>query len=193
MAEECDTIQTNNPNIDYHIVTLFEKLEDLRNKQVVQELNAAKVPVQVEIRTLQLWKSVMAECIASFIYVFVVCGAAAGNGHGSALSSVLLASSLASGFAMTSLTQCFAHISGNLFHKVVRNFLIQYFSCDYNRGPRQSSSFTCYGYNEAYFCSKNNIIYTSPVWWRNCWFCISLWVSFLNILFLNCFTSCPFN
>lgn len=117
MAEECDTIQTNNPNIDYHIVTLFEKLEDIRNKQIVQELNAAKIPIQIEIRTLQLWKSVLVECIASFIYVFVVCGAAAGTGHGSALSSILLATSLASGFTMTSLTQCFAHISGNLINK----------------------------------------------------------------------------
>lgn len=115
MAEECDTLPTNNHNIDYHIVTLFEKLEDIRNKQIVNGINAAKVPVQVEMRSLDFWKSIICECIASFVYVFVVCGAAAGAGHGSALSSVLLASSLASGFTMTTLTQCFGHISGTLF------------------------------------------------------------------------------
>lgn len=114
MAEECDTLPASNHNIDYHIVTLFEKLECLRNKQIAQEINAAKVPMQVEIRTLEFWRSVICECLASFIYVFVVCGAAAGTGPGSALSSVLLAASLASGFTMTTLTQCFGHISGNI-------------------------------------------------------------------------------
>lgn len=111
MAEECDTLPAS-ANIDYHIITLFEKLEDFRNKRAVQLLNAAKLPMQVEIRTLEFWKSVICECIASFIYIFVVCGAAAGTGLGSAISSLLLATALASGFAMTTLTQCFGHISG---------------------------------------------------------------------------------
>lgn len=60
-------------------------------------------------------RSIIAECLASFLYVFIVCGAAAGAGVG--VSSVLLASALASGFAITTLTQCFSHISGkNIFN-----------------------------------------------------------------------------
>ncbi|XP_018578366.1 neurogenic protein big brain-like isoform X2 [Anoplophora glabripennis] len=68
--------------------------------------------MRVEIRTLEFWRSVISECFASFIYVFVVCGAAAGAGVGAPIHFVLLATSLASGFVITSLTQCFGHISG---------------------------------------------------------------------------------
>lgn len=46
--------------------------------------------------------------------MFIVCGAAAGAGVGASVSSVLLATALASGFAITTLTQCFSHISGKL-------------------------------------------------------------------------------
>lgn len=58
------------------------------------------------------FRSIMAECLASFLYVFVVCGAAAGAGVGASISSVVLATALSSGFVVTTLTQCFSHISG---------------------------------------------------------------------------------
>lgn len=58
------------------------------------------------------FRSIIAECMASFLYVFIVCGAAAGAGVGASVSSVLLATALASGFVVTTLTQCFSHISG---------------------------------------------------------------------------------
>ncbi|CAG9816867.1 unnamed protein product [Phaedon cochleariae] len=110
MAEE--NVQTDH-NVEYHLVTMFEKLESLRHESV-KIMENAKMPMQVEIRTLEFWRSVISECLASFIYVFVVCGAAAGAGVGTPvpISSVVLATALASGFAMTSLTQCFGHISG---------------------------------------------------------------------------------
>lgn len=57
-------------------------------------------------------RSIISECLASFMYVFIVCGAAAGVGVGASVSSVLLATALASGLAMATLTQCFLHISG---------------------------------------------------------------------------------
>lgn len=50
--------------------------------------------------------------MASFFYVFVVCGAAAGAGVGASVSSLLLATSLASGLIVIVLTQCFLHVSG---------------------------------------------------------------------------------
>lgn len=58
------------------------------------------------------FRSIISECLASFFYVFIVCGAAAGAGVGASVSSVLLATALASGLAMGTLTQCFLHISG---------------------------------------------------------------------------------
>lgn len=50
--------------------------------------------------------------MASFLYVFIVCGAAAGAGIGASVSSVLLTTSLASGLAIAVLTHCFIHVSG---------------------------------------------------------------------------------
>lgn len=54
----------------------------------------------------------MSECLASFLYVFIVCGAAAGAGIGASVSSVLITTCLASGLAIAVLTHCFIHISG---------------------------------------------------------------------------------
>lgn len=57
-------------------------------------------------------RAIISECMASFLYVFIVCGAAAGAGIGASVSSVLLTTSIASGLAIAVLTHCFLHISG---------------------------------------------------------------------------------
>ncbi|XP_049882751.1 neurogenic protein big brain isoform X2 [Pectinophora gossypiella] len=107
------TFNVSDDNLEQHIVTLFEKLECLRNTANQQnECLAGKVPARLEVRTLSLWKAVVAECAASFLYVFIVCGAAGGAGVGASASAVLLATALASGCAIATLTLCFAHISG---------------------------------------------------------------------------------
>uniref|UniRef100_A0A182NZ12 Aquaporin n=1 Tax=Anopheles dirus TaxID=7168 RepID=A0A182NZ12_9DIPT len=101
-------------NIDYHIVQLFERLETLR-KDPAPKLSLSvqgRANMHKELRTLELWRSVTSECLASFFYVFVVCGAAAGAGVGASVSSLLLATSLASGLIVVVLTQCFLHVSG---------------------------------------------------------------------------------
>lgn len=97
-------------SIEQHIVTLFEKLECLRKDG--NEGLAGRVPARLELRTLSLWKAVVAECAASFLYVFIVCGAAGGAGVGASASAVLLSTALASGCAIATLTLCFANISG---------------------------------------------------------------------------------
>ncbi|XP_013112422.1 neurogenic protein big brain [Stomoxys calcitrans] len=119
MADETlQTIPLEN-NIDAHIVTLFERLEAIRRDNQCNAINnrlsstlQPKRSMQAEIRTLEFWRSIISECLASFFYVFIVCGAAAGAGVGASVSSVLLATALASGLAMGTLTQCFLHISG---------------------------------------------------------------------------------
>lgn len=110
MTEEVLNIPSDTQNIEYHIVTLFEKLDALRRDSVSAPLSTVgnqKPPMQVEIRTLEFWRSIISECLASFFYVFIVCGAVSGAGISSTLSTAL-----ASGFAMATLTQCFGHVSG---------------------------------------------------------------------------------
>ncbi|XP_028170959.1 neurogenic protein big brain isoform X2 [Ostrinia furnacalis] len=107
------TFSIPDDHLEQHIVTLFEKLECLRsNANTNDAALPGRVPARMEVRTLSLWKAVVAECAASFLYVFIVCGAAGGAGVGASASAVSLATALASGCAIATLTLCFANISG---------------------------------------------------------------------------------
>lgn len=105
------TFNISDDNLEQHIITLFEKLECM--KRDARNDLPGRVPARLELRTLSLWKAVVAECAASFLYVFIVCGAAGGAGIGASASAVLLATALASGCAIATITLCFAHISGS--------------------------------------------------------------------------------
>uniref|UniRef100_A0AAG5DDB9 Aquaporin n=1 Tax=Anopheles atroparvus TaxID=41427 RepID=A0AAG5DDB9_ANOAO len=112
MADE--SLHVPDTSIDFHIIQLFERLETLR-KEPGQKLSRSlqgRINMHTELRSLEFWRSITCESLASFFYVFIVCGAAAGAGVGASVSSVLLATALSSGFAMIALTQCFLHISG---------------------------------------------------------------------------------
>lgn len=113
------TFSVADDNLEQHIVTLFEKLECLRSANTNDGL-PARIPARMEVRTLSLWKAVVAECAASFLYVFIVCGAAGGAGVGASASAVLLATALASGCAIATLTLCFANISGESISFLIR-------------------------------------------------------------------------
>lgn len=110
MAEENINLNNENQDLDYYILQLCEKFESLKNERDIKK--STKLPVRLEIRTLEFWKSVICECFASFLYVFIVCGAAAGPGTNTTLSSVILSTAIAAGFTMTTLTQCLGNISG---------------------------------------------------------------------------------
>lgn len=114
MGDESINLPGESQSIEYHMITLFDKLEALKNdKYYASDIKNNRIPMKVEIRTLELWKSVICECFASFIYIFIVCGAALTGGiENGSISSILLATALASGFTMTTLSQCFGHISG---------------------------------------------------------------------------------
>ncbi|KAJ9583749.1 hypothetical protein L9F63_021912 [Diploptera punctata] len=106
-------------NVEYHLVTLFEKLDAVRrDASCVSPPTPQRPSMQAEVRTLEFWRSIISECLAAFFYVFIVCGAASGatNAPGNLSStptpSVILSTALASGFAMATLTQCFGHVSG---------------------------------------------------------------------------------
>lgn len=103
---------SDDQTVEYYILTLFEKFEVLRAENAKTNINPARLPMRVEVRTLEFWRAVISECMASFVYIFVVCGASAGSGVGTPYATLLLATSLAAGFSMTALVQCFGHISG---------------------------------------------------------------------------------
>lgn len=99
-------------NLEFHLVTLFEKLEVIQREKY-SELRSKKVPMQVELRTFEFYKSLISESIASFVYVFLVCGANAASRMGNTSpANVFLFTAMTSGFAMIFLTQFFGHISG---------------------------------------------------------------------------------
>ncbi|XP_039294816.1 neurogenic protein big brain [Nilaparvata lugens] len=94
--------------LDYQVITLLEKLETVRRDAPPPRL----MPANAEMRTLEFWRSIISECLASFFYVFTVCGAAAAVTSGATSGQTILAAALASGFTIAALTQSFGHISG---------------------------------------------------------------------------------
>lgn len=115
-------------NLDYQMVAHI--VEGLKKEQKTVMPFNARLKMHTELRMLTFWRlvtilkivkfklknisyrAIISECMASFLYVFIVCGAAAGAGIGASVSSVLLTTSLASGLSMAVLTHCFIHISG---------------------------------------------------------------------------------
>ncbi|XP_022172799.1 neurogenic protein big brain isoform X2 [Myzus persicae] len=101
--------------LDHHLNMMLELVERLeRNRWSVgsggrrwrPDARPPLMPVQAELRTLELWRSVMAECLATFLYVAVVCGAATSD------ASPVLGAAAASGFTMLALTVCLQNVSG---------------------------------------------------------------------------------
>ncbi|KAK9504892.1 hypothetical protein O3M35_009063 [Rhynocoris fuscipes] len=110
MAAGTLTMQTDPATLECNIVQLFERLDEMRREasSPVPRL----LPPKAELRTLEFWRSIISECLASFFYVFTVCGAAAGVASGGSTAQTILAAAFASGFSIAALTQSFGHISG---------------------------------------------------------------------------------
>lgn len=113
------TVSLTNPNVEYQIVTLFEKLDAMRHESPPQLPH--RLSMQAEVRTLEFWRSIISECLATFFYVFVVCGTYVHPQPQWAILHIYMAA-FASGFAAATLTQCFGHISGE--YKVI---ILEYF------------------------------------------------------------------
>ncbi|XP_060872803.1 neurogenic protein big brain-like [Metopolophium dirhodum] len=101
--------------LDHHLNMMLELVERLeRNRWSAgsggrrwrPDARPPLMPLQAELRTLELWRSVMAECLATFLYVAVVCGAATSD------ASPVLGAAAASGFTMLALTVCLQNVSG---------------------------------------------------------------------------------
>ena len=72
-----------------------------------------KQSMNVEIRTLEFWRAIIAECLSTFFYVFLLCAThISWTGSHLAHQPNWMVMSLTSGCAMATLCQCFGHISG---------------------------------------------------------------------------------
>ncbi|EFN86731.1 Neurogenic protein big brain [Harpegnathos saltator] len=103
------TTESLSREVDAHIVTILTRLSALRenNADVVER----KAPMSIEARSLELWRAVAVECFATFLFSLVVSGAAAASAvSGSGLS--VLATAVASGFAIAAISLIFSHVSG---------------------------------------------------------------------------------
>lgn len=102
-------------DLDHHLNMMLDAVERMernrcsgRGRSRTGDARPHLMPMQAELRTLDLWRSVMAECLATFLYVAVVCGAATSD------ASPVLGTAAASGFTMLALTVCLQNISGNV-------------------------------------------------------------------------------
>lgn len=102
----------DNLTIEDHIKSMLDKLENMRQAKVEARSISGKnyrQPMKIEIRTLEFWRSIISECLASFFFVFIVSGAGLLKNYD---STVVVTTALAAGFSMAMLNFCFGHISG---------------------------------------------------------------------------------
>ena len=66
------------------------------------------IQFQAEIRTLEFWRSIIAECVATFFYVVIVCSVTTSSTE----HTVQINTAIASGLAAAMLTSAFARVSG---------------------------------------------------------------------------------
>lgn len=112
--------ETFSRELDAHIVTLLTRISSLKENNT--ELLEKKAPMSIEARSLELWRAVAVECFATFLFSLIVSGAAASSAvSGSGLS--VLATAVASGFAISAICFIFGHISGK-FHNLNNAFII---------------------------------------------------------------------
>lgn len=123
MAGNNLTINMEDETVEDHLVTLFDKLETIRetNKGIRKGLSK---PLQVEVRSLEFWRSIISECLSSFLFVFIVSGAGYGffNKGTDKTSDTILPVGLATGLSMALLHHCFGKISGTYVGLVLKLF-----------------------------------------------------------------------
>lgn len=57
MADETlQTLPTSIPNLDYHVVTLFQHMEAMRKEESARGTIKAKQSMQAELLTLEFWR-----------------------------------------------------------------------------------------------------------------------------------------
>ncbi|KAG8259783.1 hypothetical protein J6590_004910 [Homalodisca vitripennis] len=119
----------DNQSVEFGIATLLEKVSAMRRDDTGPP---RLLPAKAEMRTLEFWRSIISECLASFFYVFVVCGASVAVAPSGSPGLLVIANALASGFAIAALTQSFGHVSDRLTcdgNRIFRTFAIYHHIC----------------------------------------------------------------
>lgn len=93
-------------NVEAQLVALLDKLEGLRQDSAPP----SRPPMIAEVRTLELWRAVIAECLATVFYVFLVCGAYSPWTGKTLTPEGQLTISLVAGMAMAVLVHSFGQV-----------------------------------------------------------------------------------
>lgn len=108
-----------NPDLENQLWALLSKLEngvpgfDMEGRGARPNPNLRwGFAMLAELRTLDLWRAVIGECLAVVFYVLLVCGAYSPWAGQPTPPERHLVISLVAGFAMTVLVHCFCQVSG---------------------------------------------------------------------------------
>ncbi|KAK3865883.1 hypothetical protein Pmani_022715 [Petrolisthes manimaculis] len=100
-------------NVEDQLVTLLDKLESLRQQDTLSRaVPSSRPPMIAEVRTLELWRAVIAECLATVFFVFLVCGSYSPWTGKMLTQEGQLTISLVAGLAMAVLIHSFGQVSG---------------------------------------------------------------------------------
>jgi len=79
-----------------------------------------KLPIQIEIRTLEFWRAIIGECIATFFYVMLLSSTHQALNHPKdSTATIQLYTAVTAGLAMFTLTRAFLQVSGSHFNPAI--------------------------------------------------------------------------
>ncbi|XP_076067533.1 MIP channel family protein big brain isoform X2 [Oratosquilla oratoria] len=107
--------------IESQLLILLEKLDEASRSRNGEgsSLIPPRPPMIAEVRTLELWRAVIAECLATVFFVFMVCGAYSPWTGKTPSDDVQLTIALVAGFSMAVLAHSFGQVSGGHLNPAV--------------------------------------------------------------------------
>lgn len=112
-------------NVEDQLVALLDKLESLRQDTNRASVVPSRPPMIAEVRTLELWRAVIAECLATVFFVFLVCGSYSPWTGKMLNQEGQLTISLVAGLAMAVLIHSFGQVSLWFSFSVTCNVRVQ--------------------------------------------------------------------
>ena len=104
-------VNTNtSSNIEAQLALLLERLDEASKREGNLPTNRTSLSMMSEVRTLELWRAVIAECLAMVFYVFLVCGAFSPWTGKTPTPDHYIIIALVAGFAMAVLVHSFGQV-----------------------------------------------------------------------------------
>lgn len=104
------------------VIALLESAQSLleERKEEKGKVGGGKAPMQIEIRTLEFWRAIIGECIATFFYVMLLSSVHQALNHPKdSIAVVQMFSALTAGLAIITLTHAFFQVSGSHFNPAI--------------------------------------------------------------------------